>query len=336
MPRMDQAPPSERLIKALVIGDGKIGKSFFAGMAAADGFNVLYADGDVGAQTLSQLPIEAQRRIYLMNMGDTILGGVRDSKFIESMQEFTTNIKVRWNDTHQRVAKRTDADEIWEIRPSALDHNTVFVLDSWTGLVESIMLQAARANGVILEDASTTQMRPVYQSGALKATSILQVIRSMPCHVIVIGHPDEYQHKTAPEGKSVRDIKETDMVVDWTKLVPKSTSRPHGLTMAKYFTDVAWMEMNPAGTQRRLNFKVKHDRVSGGHFDGVASVEEYSFANLVRKVGGHVPDGTQPIDHWLNIIPAGTIVESAPKVLDGTKPTGIVGLAGLGKKAATA
>lgn len=330
MPRMDQAPPHSRLIKLLLIADGKLGKSYYAGMAGASNFNVLYLNGDVATQTLSQLPIEAQRNIYLMEMGDTIMGGMRDTKFIESMTEFTTMAKVRWNDTHQRIAKRTDTDEIWEIQPAKMDHNCVLVLDSWTGIVESIMLQAARANSVDLANATTTQMRPVYQSAGLKATALMQIIRSIPCHVIVLAHPDEYQHKTAPEGRKVQDIKEVDMVVDWTKMIPKSTSRPHSLQMAKYFTDVAWMEVSPNGKERRLNFRVKNDRVSGGHFDDLKSVDEYSFANLVKQIGGTVPSTPAPIDSWLNIIPAGTVTaDAAPKVLDGTKSAPVKGLAGL-------
>lgn len=330
MPRMDQAPQQSRLVKLLLIGDGKIGKSYYAGMAGAENLNVLYLNGDVAGQTLSQLPIEVQRNIYLMEMGDTILGGTRDCKFIESMTEFTTMAKVRWNDTHQRVAKRSDSDDIWEIQPGRMDGNCVLVLDSWTSLAESIMLQAALANGVDLASATTTQMRPVYQSAGLKATAMLQIIRSIQCHVIVLAHPDEYQHKTAPEGRRVQDVKENDMVIDWTKMIPKSTSRPHGLQMAKYFTDVAWMEVAPNGKERRLNFRLKNDRISGGHFDDLKSVDEYSIGNLIRRLGGSTPSSPTPIDSWLNIIPAGAVTTDAPaKVLDGTKASPVKGLAGL-------
>ena len=333
MPRMDQAPNQSRLAKLLLIGDGKIGKSFYAGMPGAENMNILYLNGDVAGQTLSQLPIEAQRNIYLMEMGDTILGGMRDTKFMDSMTEFTTMAKVRWNDTHQRIAKRNDTDEIWEITPGKMDSNCILVMDSWTSLVESMMLQAARANSVDLANATTSQMRPVYQSAGLKATAMLQIIRSVPCHVIVIAHPDEYQHKTAPEGRRVQDVKEIDMVIDWTKMIPKSTSRPHGLQMAKYFTDVAWMETSPNGKERRLNFRLKNDRISGGHFDDLKSSEEYSFTNLIRRLGGSIPNAPVPIDSWLNIIPAGTAQVDAPaKVLDGTSSVPVKGLAGLGLK----
>jgi len=340
MPRMDQAPPSQSLIKQLLIGDGRIGKTHYAAEAAKH-FNVLYINGDANTvATLRKQPVEVLRNIYAINVGDTVMGGLRDSKFIDFMQEFTTNIKVRWNDTEERVANRADTGEIWEITPSRMDHTCLLVLDSWTALVDSIMLQAARANNVILETASTHDMRPVYQSAGLKATSILQCIKALRCHVLVLAHPDEYEHKTAPEGRAVKDIKEKDLIVDWTKMIPKSTSKPHGMQIGRFFTDVGWMELSPAGTERRINFKAKNDRIAGGHFAECKSTTEYSFANLVTEVGGDVMAKPAPIDSWFNLIPAlapgETPVEAAPKVLDGIKPTGIAGLTGLGKKAAAA
>lgn len=346
MPRMDQPDPTNQLVKLLLMGDGKLGKTFYAALAAAAGFDVLYLDGDVGAQTIRSMaspmkgfdkpPLTANQlsRIFLLPVADTILGGSRDCKFVEVMQEFTTSIRFRWNDSQNRVARMADkTDELWEITPGKMNHNCVLVIDSWTGLTESIMLQCAGVNGIDLSRASTSEMRPVYQSAGLIATSMLQVVRAMPCHVIVIGHPDEYQHKVAPEGKRVKDIKENDMLVDWTRMVPKSTSRPHGLQMAKYFTDIAWMEVSPTGT-RRLDFRVRASHISGGHFEEVKDLEEYSFTNLVRKVGGTIPDGTQGQDNWLRIITADEqAAAAASKVLEAAgAPKTISGLTGLGKR----
>lgn len=336
MPRMDQAAPPKNLIKLLLIGDGKIGKTHFAGMAAASGFNVLYIDGDVAGPTIARLPDAAKRGIYMLSAHDTIMGGMRDHRFIDLMSEFTSNIKFKWNDSQQRLAKVADkTDEIWEIIPGQMDESCVLVIDSWTGLTESMALRAAQKNSVDLADATTNEMRPVYQSSGLNATSMLQVIRSMPCHVIVLGHPDEYQHKTAPEGRSVRDIKENDMIVDWTKFIAKSTSRPHGLQMPKYFTDVAWMEVSPTGT-RKLDFRVKSSRVSGGHFDGFEDTDKYSFANLVKQIGGTIPAANTPVDRWLKIIPPGENQPAVAQVLEGgasDKP--VKGIASMfGQKAA--
>lgn len=350
MPRMDTPSPSESLAKLLLIGDGKVGKTHYAGMAAAAGFNVLYFDGDVGRPTLASLPIEARKRIYALDVADTIRGGVKDSRFIDTMKEFSALSVFRWNDTKSQIAARNKddpTDEIWEIRPAAMDHTCVFVLDSWTGLSESMMSAAAIAHSVDIADATTSEMRPVYQSSGLKSVQMLQVIRSMRCHVIVLAHPDEFSHTTKPDGRKVKDIKETELTVDWTKMIPKSTSKPNSLQMAKYFTDVAWAEVNGSGSQRLLNFRLDEGRISGGHFNDRKSVDEYSFANLVKQIGGHVPQGDVPVDHWLRIIPGsevieGEVVASSPtpsepvKALQGNSSAGaksISGLAGLSKRA---
>lgn len=339
MPRMDLAPPGDRLVKLLLIGDGKSGKTHYAGMAAAEGFNVLYLDGDVGSATLTQLPIEVQRNIYLLSIGDTNRQGMRDTRFADTIREFTNLVTFRWNDTHGKVATRNDSDgEVWAIKPGMMDHNTILILDSWTGYIESLMLKCAREISVDIQTANTVQMRPVYQMAGLRATALLQMIRAAQCHVICLAHTDEYQHKVPPEGKKVSEVREQDLEIAYVKLIPKSTSRPHGLQLPKYFTDVAWMELSPSGKERRLDFQPKPDRVGGGHFTGIKSAEEYSFANLVKQLGGKVPGKPQSIDSWLTITQAGAEPEAPAKVLDGTEQKPIKGFAGLGvaKKAATA
>jgi hypothetical protein len=220
MSRMDKPNESDSLAKLLLIGDGKVGKTHYAGMAAAAGFNVLYFDGDVGRPTLASLPLEARKRIYAIDCADTIGGGVKDARFVSTFGEFGNNVVFKWNDSQSKVASlksNQPGDELWEIRPAQMDHTCVFVLDSWTGFSESIMTQAANQHGVDLSNASTTEMRPVYQSSGLKSVWALQIIRSLRCHVIVLAHPDEFSHTTKPEGKKVKDIKETDLMVDWTK-----------------------------------------------------------------------------------------------------------------------
>jgi hypothetical protein len=340
MPRMDQAPSEKKLIKLLLIADGKVGKTRFAGMAAAAGFNVLYMDGDVGTPTLSQLPIEAKRNLYLLPMHDTMMGGSRDSRFIETFEQFSSNIRFRWNDTKSRMASAKDkTDEIWEIQPAQLDETCVLVLDSWTSFIESMMLRAAIAEGVDLADCKLTEMRDVYRASGLKATQMLQIVRALPCHVIVLAHPDEYEHRVAPDGKRVRDLNEKDMIIEWTKMIAKSTSRPHSLQMPKYFTDVAWMEVSPTGI-RKLDFRAKASRISGGHFSDIKDAEEYSFANLVKEIGGLVPDPKKPasVDSWLTIIPPGEAEPVETKILGGGE-TGQVKMTSIfsGKsKAATA
>lgn len=336
MPRMDKPPQSQTLAKLLLVGDGKIGKTFYAAMAAKAGFRILYLDGDVGAQTIAKmvhdgtLTAEEAARIYLLDIGDTIAGGMRDTKMVEFMNEFTSNTVIRWDDTNQKISNRNSKGvDLWEIRPALMGPNDLIIMDSWTSYAESAMLWAGRANSVDIYTAQTHELRPAYQGSGLKGTELCTIIKSSPTNWIVIGHTDEYQHTTVKDGVNKGQVKEKDQVVDWTKLIPRSTSKPHGFQMPKYFTDMAWLVLSPSGTERRLDFRPRNDRVGGGHFEGCESIEKYSFLNLVRQMSpGFTPDPNAPMD-WLKIIPAGeNVANAAPvesPVLDGTTATPVKG-----------
>lgn len=303
MPLLTQTPQDKNLVKLAIIGDGKIGKTHYAAQAAEAGFNLLYLDGDVGLQTLSSMSQEAKARTYYMNLADRVGQGSREPSFSRAIRAFCSQIDFVWNETEHRVAnipdrKNPDVALSW-LKPGLLNSDTVLVLDSWTALSESLMLDGAENAGVDMEDSATSDMRGIYGAGTKMANNILQTIRSLPCHVIVICHPDEYTHTIKPANKKIKEIREGDLKVGYSKMIPKSTSRPHGLQMSKYFTDVAWFEMSPVGNERRLNFKVDPNRISGGHFDGSKAADtDYSFAALVKQIGGKVPSANQPMP-WL-------------------------------------
>jgi hypothetical protein len=322
----DETPnESDSLCKLLLIGDSKAGKTYYAGMTAKAGFNVLYLDGDVGRPTLKTLPKDVRSRIYAIDCADTLNGGVKDHRFLDVMLEFIQQSTFRWNDSKHRVFSRKDepGSELWEIKPAKMDHTCVFVLDSWTGLSESMMTAAAEANGVDLLTATTPEMRPVYQSAGIKSMQILQAIRSLRCHVIVLSHPDEFAHTIKPSGKAIKDIKETELIVDWTKMIPKSTSKPNSLQMGKYFTDIGWSMFSASGSERLIDFRPSDSKLSGGHLTGRESAEKYSFDYLVKTLGGSLPGSAgAPIDHWLNIsqyFPEQSAGNAPTPILDGTK-----------------
>jgi hypothetical protein len=310
MPRLsdDSAPPP--IFHVLLIGDPKTGKTDWSAKAAEAGFNVLYLNGDVALPTLSKLKPEAKERLYYIDVhGD----------MIQIVADLLTG-KYLWNDTQTKRynsvkdAKTEDgmaADEIWEFRPTLLDHNWVMVIDSWTTLSYSAMEAKAGEMGVDLGDIEKVE-RSIYSGVGNRLTQILNIIEKMPCHVIVIGHPKQMEKTKAPEGKTQKEIREIDRTVEWTKMIPQSSSNPHGLSMGKFFTDIGWMEIN-AGNKRKLNFKSLHDRVSGGHFDAIGDPrEEHSFVSLVKSIGGVIPDGTQGQGDALIIHPPGTYTPTTP------------------------
>lgn len=340
MPRMGDETNEEQYAKLLLIGDGKCGKTHLAAKAAEAGFNVLYFDGDVGRQTIKSMGVshdgkppalskDALNRIYLMAVGDSIDAGQRTPRMWEIWKEFYSTTIFRWNDTRGELSSRAKdkpGDVIWDIKPARMNGDTLLVLDSWTSLTESISLAAGIANSVDISEAVAKEMRPVYQAAGLKATEALRIIRSLKCHVIVIAHPDEFSHTVKPDGRKVGDIKETELVVDWTKLIPRSVSKPHGMQLPKYFTDVGWLGINASGTERLLDYRLKEDRVSGGHFNERKNPDtEYSFVNLVKRVGGNSKPNGDPSE-WITtrIIPEKEVA-TQEQALDGSKQTTVVG-----------
>src|ERR1044072_7409814 len=163
-------------------------------------------------------------------------------------------------------------------------------------------------------------MRAVYQAAGEKLTYYLEMIRSAPCHVIVISHPREFVKREHPPGKSARQVKEVDLKVLWTKMVPASSSNNHAFGMAKYFTDIAWIEVDAMGTYR-VDYRPTPERLSGSHINKILDTRtEWSFGNLVKAIGGTLPEQVPP-DHssWL------TIHSEGYKVPDGKKPALVLG-----------
>ncbi len=330
MPRASNANTKHQLVKALVIGDGKCGKSDWAARAAEGGFNVLYLDADVGSQTIAGLTRDKNNpvkpsvldQIFIMNVGDELISGGLDYRFVKMYKKFSTQPIFRWNDVKSREFSLADdadpcVDEIWEIRPGRMDHTCVLVLDSWTSLAQSVMNWACDELGLSIEEISEDErgkMRNVYQAAGEKLDYYLQMIRSAPCHVIVIGHPREFTKTERPAGKSAREAKEIDMKVLWTKMVVKSSSNNHAFGMPKYFTDLAWIEVDAMG-EYKIDYRAANDRISGSHINARLNTRtDGSFVELVKAVGGTIPQEPAPIDHWLKIHESGfSLSESTRK-----------------------
>ena len=93
-----------------------------------------------------------------------------------------------------------------------------------------------------------------------------------------------------------------------------------------------------------MTFDVSGDRVSGGHLTGRGDPRgDYSFANLLKSIGGEIPGpGGAPMGDALIIHEPGTFIPAANKAAaalgskkpndspaSGTKPTQVKGLGGL-------
>lgn len=318
MPRLDQANDSDAKLKLLLIGDSKAGKTPWSGLAAMN-YNVLYLDGDVGLQSLNKMPAEAKSRLFYIPCQDYVDdNGQYHPRFAEFFKTFTTEGTYTWNDTRGETFSRRDyvfgesTDDVWQIKPARMDHSCVLIIDSWTALVQSVMQWKADDLNTDLGDVEKVS-REIYSGVGNKLTQFLTMIRSMPCHVIVIAHPAEYTKLEKPIGK-IGSMKEVDMKIEWTKMIPKSSSNPHALTMAKYFSDVGWLDVRANG-DTRLDFKQATNRIIGGHMDSQTDARETSVAQVIQAIGGHVPPDPKNISHesWLTIYPSGSFEPAGGK-----------------------
>lgn len=333
MPRGDNMPPSLALLHVMLLAEEKAGKTSWLLDAAEAGFNVLLLDGDVAQQAIARLSPKARHRIFYMDVSDSLVGDV-DPRMIQTVADFLVSTKFLWNDRTQREYnarkdphdEETGAalDEIWEIRPARLDHNWVLGLDSWTTLSYSAMLAKAQDLGESISDVEKIE-RQIYSGVGNRLTNILVTQQKAKCHTVIIGHPVQYEKRKAEAGKTVREgMKENDQIIEWTKLIAKSSSNPHGYSMGKYFSDIGWIDVNKFG-KRVITFEKTSERTSGGNINSKGDPRvDHRFQDVVRAIGGHVPgaDSDTPLGDGFIIHEAGTYIPAAAKPLVlGSKPT---------------
>lgn len=352
MPRGDNMPPSLALIHALILAEEKAGKTTWLLAAAEAGWNVLLLDGDVAQQRINDLSPAAKRRVFYMDVSDSLVGD-GDPRMISTVAAFLTSARFLWNDRTQREYSRVRdphneegfaEDEIWEIRPAKLDHNWVLGVDSWTALSHSAKLAKGQDLGINLADAEKLD-QSLYAGVGNRLDAILHTQMKAKCHTIFLGHPVQYEKTKSPDNIRVAEIKAKDRIVEWTKMVPISGSNPHGFKMGKFFSDIGWIDVDKFG-KRVINFEKTNQRTSGGNFNSKGDPRvDHRFVDLVRKIGGHVPDDSidTPLGEGFVIHPPGTYKPAAPiakanplakpntKIPASTTPTTVKGLGGLAR-----
>lgn len=357
MPRGDQMGqrPELTTLHLLILGDEKAGKTSWMLDAAEAGFNVLLLDGDVAAQRINDLSDSAKQRVFYMEVGDELVGDV-NPRMIDTVASFMTSTRFLWNDRTQREFSPSRdprdpesgaaLDEIWEIRPGKLDENWVLGIDSWTTLSYSAMIAKAQDLGGDIADVEKIE-RNIYQGVGNRLTNILVTQQKARCHTVIIGHPAQYEKRRAEAGKSVREaLKENDQIIEWTRMIAKSSSNPHGYNMGKYFSDVGWIDVDKWG-KRKIDFTKTSERTSGGNLNTKGDPRvDHRFQDVVRAVGGKVPgaDSNTPLGEGFIIHPAGTYIPAqkanplgkskaatSQPLAPASAPTQVKGLAGLAK-----
>jgi len=311
---MDELKPETLLARVLMIGPAKIGKTHWITEAAKAGFRILYLDGDVSKQTIVSAAPQHLANIYYMDCHDSLA----QPRFGRIVSHLITEKTAVWNDTEQRLYLRglkvNPNAEYWEVSLAALDSSWIVVIDSWTALAWSWKRDWAVDEGIDLASLNLgADSRPMYGSTNVTASATLAMIGCLPCHLVVIAQQDEFvKYKNKP-GK-VKDAQK-DQEILWSRMIPVSVSKPHGMQLCKHFSDVLWMDVDAMG-RRMVDGSVSGDREGGSRFNGRKLSTEYSFANLVTQMGGSLP--ASPTEAGIHICKPGEFqsVPGGNKVID--------------------
>ncbi len=265
-------------LRLMLYGEEKTKKTWWACKAAEAGYNVLLLDTDDGYQITAQIQPEAQKRIHILPISDGI-----DATAAIFTTLFLKGVPFNWDPSTRRLALpslgRNKPEELWQIKPTALDKSWVVVLDSWTAVAVSLIKHWYNENKVDMADAKKHE-RPCYGYASMMANWMLSQLKSVSqyTNVIVIGHETVYEkYKTVvTNGKKVQEL-------EWAKTIIKSTSNPHGKTLGADFTDILYFSQN------NNNFFIstaKGNNQPGGCRSiapGSYKWEELTFAALAKK-----------------------------------------------------
>jgi hypothetical protein len=292
MPVLSEMSHAITPVHTLIIGMSKAGKTKWAADAAEAGFNVFFLDGDVSFPTLQKLSPAAKSRLWYLAAHDS----VEHPRFNRILRVLLDNKRVLWNDSTQTTWKPgapiEESAQVWDIEMGRMTLNDVVVVDSWSTLCWAMLWDFALANNIQIAETDKHD-RSVYATTGNEATYFLNKLRILPCHLIVTAHVDEYQKVKTKPGLQ-REIKEGDKVIEWTRMVPKSTSRPHALQVARHFTDILWIEVDAMGN-RLVDGRAEMGREGGSAISERKYASEFTFAALAKAHGCPDADPSQPI-----------------------------------------
>lgn len=281
----------------LLVGQTKTGKTDYIADCALDGYVVLYVDNDNGLMTLHKRlkhDPAAMKRVHYIKTGDIW-------NFLTS---FFAREKFQWNETQDHYFSATKAqpnDDIIEIYPKRIPFGVITAFDGWTTITNQLLQDSALKNSVEFESFNDSG-QAVYGDAKRRADLVCMNIQGFPGHVIVQAHPEFYERMEKPKG--VNNVKQNQMLIKDNIEIPLSVSRPHGFTMGKYFNEIGWMGIKPAGGFT-LDFRQKPDRIGGGAAMAIGDPKaEMRFSKLYDPPR-EIPDG------WIRTVKAQGLIEEA-------------------------
>lgn len=227
----EQIPP----IKVLSYGDAKSKKTWWTLRAAEFGYRVILFDMDKGAGIIKQIPEQYRDRIFVVDISDTATKPVA----IHMMKQILTGLTFYEEQTKTKLPPLTNPNpeySYYELDLKKLTSDTVCVFDTISSLVESMRWFHAEENGIDLTDAKKDE-RTGYMYMAMMMNWIINKIKSLECHCVVISHKQFYEKRKIEEYEH-QGITKKKEVIEYVRTQPTSTSGPQGSLLAKNFDDV--------------------------------------------------------------------------------------------------
>jgi len=281
MPTFDEMAAEEGLLaRTLAFGPSKSRKTWWAATAAEAGFNVLLLNGDDGVHIIKQVSKEARSRIQVVNARDKF----GFPYFCPLIGTLLKGESVIWDDTQDKIvhSKRSMApgNRHYILDVKKLTANDVLVLDSWTALKTSVELQFAKENKLDLSDASKLEWDG-YGYASRFLDWVLNQLKGLPCHVVVIGHSELHEKK-----KSVEINGKVQQITEWTRMQPISSSRAHANHLAKHFSDVLFFTIYGDGAFY-IDTRASGDRDGGSRVIAPKKYkwEDLSFGKYINLMG---------------------------------------------------
>lgn len=310
MPSADNFVTTSLTPRIFVYGPAKSQKTWWALRAAEFGWRVLYFDFEHSGSIVKQLPADALKRIYMLEVND----GPSDAFASVFATTALRSFDFYYNEATRQVSLRP-APGMVHIDMRNFGRDTVVVFDSYTALAVSVARRYAFENGIDLADAQKPEWEGYRWCGAL-LTWMLTQMQIFPCPIIVIGHTTQYE-----KYKQIRDSqgKPRQGPLEWSRRQPISSSNPHGMSIAAKFEDVLYMYKQ--GHMTYIETKGDQYADAGSRIvpPGRYTWDELTFAALAKMAGIEPPQAVTSF----NFEPAPVAAQqpSQPKVIQGKSVT---------------
>lgn len=304
MPSIEELEQStDGLLRVLAMGKQKSKKTWWACAAAEANFNVLLLDGDDGWTIAKKLSPAAKKRVQVISLKEA----TKQAIFAPFITRILKQGRIIWDLEERKNAGLQPNENCVSIDLLSRTNADILILDSWTALCWSLQFQFALENKIDLSDAEKVEWE-FYGWGGRLATWFINQLKTLPLHVIIVGHKTVYE-------KIDKKTKETI----FTKEQLISTSNPHSMTIGNAFTDIlSFRQLSDSVFKIDVSSNESKEGGSRSIKPGTYDWEKLTFAYLCKQSGIPLPTENNPL--WdINIGDISTInksTQSKPLITD--------------------